>query len=49
MKHARKLFRRALERVWELPEAVATAFERFEQLEGDLDTMDDFKRRYSHR
>lgn len=49
VKHTRKLFRRALERVWELPEAVATAFERFEQVEGDLDTMDDFKRRYTQR
>lgn len=48
-KHARKIYRRALERVWDDAEVVGAAFERFEQTEGDVETMDDFMKRYNTR
>ncbi|KAF2354152.1 LSM-interacting domain [Trinorchestia longiramus] len=48
-KHARKLYRRALERVWNGVEAVAAAYERFEQTEGDVCSMEEFRRRYRAR
>lgn len=48
-KHCRKLYRRALERVWDHVEVVGAAFMVFEQLEGDLETMADLLRRYKAR
>ena len=49
IKHTRKLFRRALERVWDNVEILGNAFLRFEQQVGDLDSMTDYERRYSDR
>ncbi|XP_047736923.1 squamous cell carcinoma antigen recognized by T-cells 3-like isoform X2 [Hyalella azteca] len=48
-KHARKLLRRALERVWDGVEVVGAAFEAFEHTEGDVLTLRDFRRRYDAR
>ena len=48
-KHCRKLFRRALERVWDGVEAIGLAYLRFEQETGDLESMAEFKKRYEDR
>ncbi|XP_068216225.1 squamous cell carcinoma antigen recognized by T-cells 3-like [Palaemon carinicauda] len=48
-KHCRKLFRRALERVWEPVEVIGDAYFRFEQELGSLETMEDFHKRYEDR
>lgn len=48
-KHCRKLFRRALERVWDRVEAIGIAYLRFEQETGDLESMTEFKKRYEDR
>ncbi|KAK8726198.1 hypothetical protein OTU49_010418 [Cherax quadricarinatus] len=48
-KHCRKLFRRALERVWDWVEEIGSAYLRFEQDVGTLESMEDFKKRYEDR
>ncbi|XP_066945811.1 squamous cell carcinoma antigen recognized by T-cells 3-like [Macrobrachium rosenbergii] len=48
-KHCRKLFRRALERVWDSVEVIGDAYRHFEQEVGTLDTMEDFIKRYDDR
>ena len=47
--HARKWFRQALTRVWEGVELIGRDFANFERIDGDLETMQDFKRRYQSR
>ena len=48
-KHCRKLFRRALERVWDGIELISVAYLRFEQETGDLESMEEFKQRCEDR
>nr|XP_045609668.1 squamous cell carcinoma antigen recognized by T-cells 3-like isoform X1 [Procambarus clarkii] len=48
-KHCRKLFRRALERVWDWVEDIGSAYQCFEQEVGTLETMEDFTKRYKDR
>ncbi|MPC15935.1 Squamous cell carcinoma antigen recognized by T-cells 3 [Portunus trituberculatus] len=48
-KHCRKLFRRALERVWDEVEIISSAYLRFEQETGDLESMEEFKKRCEDR
>ncbi|XP_042223053.1 squamous cell carcinoma antigen recognized by T-cells 3-like [Homarus americanus] len=48
-KHCRKLFRRALERVWDWIEEIGSAYARFEQETGTLESMEDFNKRYEDR
>uniref|UniRef100_A0A0P4WF69 RRM domain-containing protein n=1 Tax=Scylla olivacea TaxID=85551 RepID=A0A0P4WF69_SCYOL len=48
-KHCRKLFRRALERVWDEVEIISLAYLRFEQETGDLESMEEFKKRCKDR
>ncbi|KAK7072870.1 hypothetical protein SK128_011164 [Halocaridina rubra] len=48
-KHCRKLFRRALERVWDNVELIGDAYVRFEQESGTLTTMEEFLKRYDDR
>ncbi|CAL4063250.1 unnamed protein product, partial [Meganyctiphanes norvegica] len=48
-KHCRKLFRRALERVWDWVEVIGAAFQRFEQECGTLETYEDYQKRYKDR
>ncbi|KAG0710360.1 Squamous cell carcinoma antigen recognized by T-cells 3 [Chionoecetes opilio] len=48
-KHCRKLFRRALERVWDGVEAIGLSYLHFEQETGDLESMEEFNKRYRDR
>ncbi|KAK3855213.1 hypothetical protein Pcinc_038368 [Petrolisthes cinctipes] len=48
-KHCRKLFRRALERVWDWVEVIGSAYLRFEEETGTLETMEEFNERYKDR
>lgn len=48
-KHCRKLYRRALERVWDKVEDIGASFLHFEQMRGSLETMVDFDKRYRDR
>lgn len=48
-KHCRKLFRRALERVWEWVEVIGSAYQRFEEETGTLESMEEFSERYKDR
>ncbi|XP_027207543.2 squamous cell carcinoma antigen recognized by T-cells 3 [Penaeus vannamei] len=48
-KHCRKLFRRALERVWDWVESIGSAYLRFEQETGTIESMEEFQKRYEDR
>ncbi|KAL7647983.1 UNVERIFIED_CONTAM: hypothetical protein RMT77_001599 [Armadillidium vulgare] len=48
-KHCRKLYRRALEKVWDDVEVIGNSFLQFEQELGTIETMNDFDRRYKNK
>lgn len=48
-KYCRKLYRRALERVWDWVEVIGSSYLRFEQEAGTLESMQDFIKRYDDR
>ena len=49
LKHCRKLFRRALERVWDYVEIIVLAFRKFENETGNIESMNEFEKRVAER